>query len=95
MKRLDRFLAIFLTILHTLIINGAHAGDDDESYFVHGTHRGGKKKRKASKEEIIAVYSVVIGTFFCLMIAYLVWWKCCQKSETQIEVAPPNEKNKY
>ena len=96
MKQLNGIMALLFTILHTFIINGVHCGDDDTYLF--GNHRGGKKKRKASKEEIIAVYSVVIGTFICLMVAYLIWWKCCQKDNSQIhdiEVPPPSEKNKY
>ena len=95
MKKLKRLQALFVAILYTFIQEVQCEEDDGESYFVHGFH-GRKRKRKPTKEEIIAVYSVVIGVFFILLFSYIVWWKCCQKSESQIEaMAPPSDKTKY
>ena len=97
MKKLKRLQALFLAILYTFIQEVQCDEDDSESYFVHG-FRGRKRKRKPTKEEIILVYSVVIGVFFVLLISYIVWWKCCQKSESQIEaMVPPttSDKAKY
>ena len=94
MKKLKRLHALFAAILYTFIQEVQCEEDEDQSLF-HGFH-GRKRKRKPTKEEIIAVYSVVIGVFFILLFSYIVWWKCCQKSESQIQaMAPPSDKTKY
>ena len=94
MKKLKRLHAFFAAILYTFIQEVQCEEDEDQSLF-HGFH-GRKRKRKPTKEEIIAVYSVVIGVFFILLFSYIVWWKCCQKSESQIQaMAPPSDKTKY
>ena len=46
---------------------------------------GGTDNSKATKSEIIFVFVVVCLFFLGVLIAYCIWWKCCQKNETQVE----------
>ena len=46
---------------------------------------GGKDNSNASKSEIIFVFVTVCVFFLAVLIAYCIWWKCCQKNETQVE----------
>ena len=66
------FKCFFISVLLIFEVQGKGGG-------------GGTDNSNATKDEIIFVFIVVCGFFLALLIAYCIWWKCCQKNETQVE----------